>query len=95
MPPMRLTLIGRRYCSLCDKLRVALVDAACRHNIEFELTELDLDDHPVHEGVFGEWIPVLLDGELAASTERQRHNEICHYHFDESKWLETVHVSRG
>jgi Glutaredoxin-like domain (DUF836) len=83
---MLLTLIRRSYCSLCDKLRDALLEAAARHGISIQLMEIDLDDLPAHtaptcEAQYGELVPVLIAGELNSGVE------ICHYHFDEPAWL--------
>ncbi|MEI6737108.1 MAG: glutaredoxin family protein [Pseudomonadota bacterium] len=77
---LRLTLVGRSYCSLCEDMRTALQNAARQQEIVIELTEVDLDEHPSHESKFGEWVPVLILGTLENGTE------VCHYHFDEAKW---------
>lgn len=77
---LRLTLVGRSYCSLCDKMRDACRDAARRDGIELTLVQVDLDDHPALETKFGEWVPVLLNGPLETGIE------VCHYHFDAAAW---------
>ncbi len=77
---LRLTLVGRSYCSLCDKMRDACHAAARRDRVELSLVEVDLDDLPALEGQYGELVPVLLDGPLDGAIE------LCHYHFDNSAW---------
>jgi glutaredoxin len=79
----RLTLIGRRYCSLCDKMRVALFEAARRDGITVALDEIDLDEHPSLEERWGEWVPVLLIG---AESDLESARVVCHYHFDQAAW---------
>lgn len=81
---MQLTLVGRRYCSLCDKMRTALIDAANREGRKFWLTEIDLDEYPMQEDKFGELVPVLLAGEFPDGVE------ICHYHFDIRAWHDWI-----
>ena len=78
---LRLTLVGRSYCSLCDTMKAACLDAIDRHHVAVDLRSVDLDDHPALEGNYGEWVPVLLLGSLETGSE------ICHYHFNESLWL--------
>lgn len=83
---MQLTLIGRRYCHLCDEMRVAV--EAARQDFGFsgatKLVEIDLDEYPALEDRYAEWVPVLLAGSVEAGVE------ICHYHFDAEKWRAAV-----
>jgi hypothetical protein len=85
---LRLTLVGRSYCSLCDKLRDALTESAARLGILIALDEIDIDQHPSSsqlEARFGEWVPVLLVGSADAVVGALPEAvEICHYHFDEA-----------
>ncbi len=78
---LRLTLVGRSYCSLCDVMQAVCRQAAERHQQAIDLQIVDLEDHPQLEDKFGEWVPVLLLGSLETGAE------ICHYHFDETSWL--------
>lgn len=77
---LRLTLVGRSYCSLCDKMRLQLNDYAKANNIEFVLVDIDLDDTPTLEEQFGIRVPILMLGEFPHGVE------ICHYHFDETQF---------
>ena len=70
---MRLTLLTRAYCHLCDEMRDAL---AARVVPGVEIVELDVDAHPPLEAEWGDKVPVLILGD--ARTGR----EICHYHLD-------------
>ncbi|MCA2999877.1 MAG: glutaredoxin family protein [Rhodocyclaceae bacterium] len=80
---MRLTLIGRSYCHLCEAMRAelnaALISAGGAGE-SVEIVEIDLDAHPAFEDRFSELVPVLLLGEPETGVE------ICHYHFDRFRW---------
>ena len=71
---MRLTLLTRAYCHLCDEMRDALAPLLAGRGVE--VVELDVDAHPPLEAQWGDKVPVLLDGD--AMTGR----EVCHYHLD-------------
>jgi hypothetical protein len=43
--------------------------------LSFNFDIVDVDAHPELEARYGEWVPVLLDGEV----------EICHYFLDQAK----------
>lgn len=70
---MKLTLMFREYCSLCHHMRDRL--QPYQQEFGFELEIVDVDDNPILEEKYNEWVPVLLDGET----------EICHWHLDEDK----------
>ena len=67
---MRLTLITRAYCHLCDEMRAVLAPLAAAAGAGVE--ELDVDDDPALEVRWGEHVPVLLAGE----------RELCRYRLD-------------
>jgi len=66
----RLTLLVRAYCHLCDEMRSALAPLVAAAGVTVE--EIDVDSDPRLEARWGEWIPVLLEGE----------RELCHYRLD-------------
>ncbi len=55
-----LTLLVRRWCSLCDVMRDAAAPVAARHG--YRIVDIDLDLHPEWEPRFGTRVPVLLFG---------------------------------
>ena len=66
--PVRLTLLIRAYCHLCDDMRTALAE----HAPEVPVLEIDVDADPALEARWGMLVPVLLaDGQ-----------EVCHYRLD-------------
>jgi hypothetical protein len=71
---LRLTLLSRAYCHLCDELRDALAPIAARHSAT--VVELDVDDDPALEAIFGDRVPVLLLGKPDDGAE------LCHFHLD-------------
>ena len=67
---LRLTLLIRAYCHLCDDMRAALATHAAGVCVD----ELDVDADPALEAQWGALVPVLLaDG-----------SELCHYRLDAS-----------
>lgn len=66
--PIRLTLLVRAYCHLCDEMRAALAERAAGIPVD----EVDVDADPALEARWGALVPVLLaDG-----------RELCHYRLD-------------
>lgn len=51
-----LTLYTRRPCPLCDDLVAEL------EGLAVEITQVDVDSDPELVGLYGERVPVLLDG---------------------------------
>ncbi len=67
---MKLTVLSREYCHLCEEMITALRNLQGRFSFEVEI--VDVDSRPELEARWGDLVPVLLDGEI----------EICHYHLD-------------
>jgi len=70
---MRLTLLTRAYCHLCDELRDALAPIARAGRCE--VVEIDVDAAPHLEAAHGDRVPVLLLGD-------ENGRELCHYRLD-------------
>jgi hypothetical protein len=65
---IRLTLLIRAYCHLCDDMRTALAE----HLPDVRVNEIDVDADTALETRWGDLVPVLLaDG-----------HEVCHYRLD-------------
>jgi hypothetical protein len=73
---MRLTLLSRSYCHLCDEMRDALVPIVAESGCE--VVEIDVDGAPVLEAKFGERVPALLLG-------AEDGEELCHYRLDANR----------
>lgn len=68
---MELTFYTRHWCHLCHDFLLAL--APLQAEFAFSVRELDVDEHPELEALYGEHIPVLLhDG-----------HELCRHVLDE------------
>ncbi len=75
---MRLTLLVRAYCHLCEQMHVALVPLLAPTGATVEM--IDVDSDSALEARWGERVPVLLDGE----------RELCHFRLDApavARWL--------
>lgn len=55
-----LTMVVRRWCSLCDAMREALAPLVRQGALR--VAEVDLDAHPDWEPLYGERVPVLVVG---------------------------------
>jgi len=67
---VKLTLLVRAYCHLCDEMREALAPLAAENGVTVELIDVDAD--PRLEARWGDKVPVLLAGS----------RELCHYRLD-------------
>jgi len=75
---VRLTLLSRAYCHLCDEMRQALQPLLAAHAVALDV--IDVDAHGDLEARWGDKIPVLLAGT----------RELCHYRLDRgavTAWL--------
>ena len=79
---MKLTLLSRSYCSLCQKMLDALQPWREAHGFDIEVVDVDADEALVAR--YNELVPVLLDGDV----------EICHWHLDEGSCRRTCRRAR-
>jgi len=85
---VRLTLLTRAYCHLCDEMYEALKPLAAAHGVA--IASVDVDAEPLLEGAYGDRVPVLFSGEPGSG------EEICHYRLDRKRldaWFATVRSS--
>jgi hypothetical protein len=68
---VRLTLLSRAYCHLCDEMRAALAPLASR--LDATVVEIDVDAHPALEARFGDRVPVLFAGAPEDGVELARY----------------------
>ncbi|RRN45665.1 glutaredoxin family protein [Lautropia dentalis] len=79
---MKLTVLSRSYCSLCQKMLDALAPWQAQYGFEVQTIDVDGDEALVDR--YNELVPVLLAGDT----------EICHWHLDEAKlqaFLASIH----
>jgi hypothetical protein len=69
-----LTLLSRAYCHLCDEMRDAALPMAQVQGAA--LVEVDVDDDPDLEAVYGDRVPVLMLGPPADGVV------LCQHRFD-------------
>lgn len=71
---VRLTLLGRTYCHLCDDLLRQLDPLSLEFGVEVDV--VDIDHHPQLEHRWGEHVPVLFAGERELLRHRASDQEL-------------------
>ncbi len=74
---MRLTLLSRAYCHLCDEMREARAPLAGRTPVD--VIDVDAPGHAALEALWGDAVPVLFAGAPAPA------NELCRYRLDPAR----------
>jgi len=67
---MRLTLLSRAYCHLCDEMHAAVAPLAAARGATLVVVDVDAD--PALDARYGEWVPVLFLGEPGTGLELGR-----------------------
>ena len=81
---MKLTLLVRAYCHLCDEMHAALRPLLAPAGATVDVIDIDAD--AALEARWGERVPVLLDGE----------RELCHFRLDApavARWLRETSIA--
>ena len=73
---MRLTLLSRAYCHLCDEMLAALTPMARAHRTAIDVVDVDADGNEGLVSVWGDRVPILFAG------DPHPENELCHYRID-------------
>ena len=76
---VRLTLLSRAYCGLCDAMLREATPVAQAQGLAIDV--VDVDAHPALVEAWDTLVPVLFLG------RPDRENELCHYHFDAERVL--------
>ena len=71
---VRLTLLTRAYCHLCDEMLAAVRPIAASYAVPIDMIDVDAD--PALEAAYGELVPVLFAGSPTTGTE------LCRYRLD-------------
>ena len=74
---MRLTLLSRAYCHLCDEMRLAVEPLAAAKGATLDVVDVDTD--AALEAAWGDLVPVLFAGKPSDG------RELCHYHLDRAR----------
>jgi hypothetical protein len=83
---MRLTLLSRAYCHLCDEMREALAPLAGRTPVD--VIDVDAPGHAVLEAAWGDAVPVLFAGAPTPA------NELCRYRLDPARVAAALAAAR-
>jgi thioredoxin reductase (NADPH) len=65
---MRLTLLSRAYCHLCDEMLAAAQPLAAAHATSIDVVDVDDPANAALEAEWGDQIPALFAGKPGAST---------------------------
>ena len=74
---LRLTLLTRACCHLCDEMLAAVSPLAAARGATVAVVDVDTD--PGLERAFGKLVPVLFAGDPATGVE------LCRYHIDTAR----------
>jgi hypothetical protein len=73
---LKLTLLARASCHLCDEMLAAVLPLAHVHGATVEVIDVDAAGNASLEAVWGDLVPALFAGAPASATL------LCHYHLD-------------
>lgn len=62
-PRLKLTLLVRAYCHLCDEMLAALAPLAAAHGAPIDVLDVDAPAHAALEAKWGERVPMLFAGD--------------------------------
>jgi hypothetical protein len=79
---LKLTLVSRAYCHLCDEMHEGLLPLVAGRDIDVNVVDVDADGALAE--AYGERVPVLLLGVPGAGIE------LCHYHLDPPRVLHAL-----
>ena len=74
---MRLTLLSRSYCHLCDEMASALAPLVGATPVD--VIDVDAPEHAALEAQFGDAVPILFAGAPSPGAE------ICRYRLDATR----------
>ena len=74
---MKLTLLTRAYCHLCDEMLAAVRPIAASHGASIDV--VDVDGDAALEAAYGELVPVLFAGSAATGAE------LCRFRIDRGR----------
>ena len=74
---MKLPLLTRAYCHLCDEMLDAVRPLAAATGTPVVVVDVDAD--PALEAAYGDLVPVLFAGDPETGTE------LCHYRIDHAR----------
>ncbi len=76
---MRLTLLTRAWCHLCDEMLDAVRPLAAAGGARLEVIDIDAPGNAALEAAWGDKVPVLFAGEPGAWIA------LCHYRLDRAR----------
>jgi len=80
---LKLTLLSRAYCHLCDEMLAAVQPIARAHGATVEVIDVDAPANAALEGLWGDRVPALFAGDPGTGTL------LCYHQLD------VQHVARA
>jgi hypothetical protein len=87
--PMKLTLLSRAYCHLCDKMLAAARPLAAALGAAIDVVDVDDPANAALEAEWGDRVPALFAGRPAAEAL------VCHYRLDAARLERFLRQGRG
>ena len=76
---MKLTLLARAYCHLCEEMLAAVQPIAQAHGATVDVIDVDRSANAALEAEWGDRVPALFAGEPGIGAL------LCHYHLDAAR----------
>ena len=86
---IRLTLLFRAYCHLCDEMLAAVAPLAAAHGAAVDVIDVDAPEHAALEAAWGDAVPVLFAGPPAPE------RELCRFRLDRARLDDALRIRCG
>ena len=86
---MKLTLLSRAYCHLCDEMLAELGPMAKARGAVVDVIDVDAPAHAALEAEWGDRVPALFAGEPRSG------NLLCHYRLDRERVVQALPPAAG
>ena len=84
---MKLTLLSRAYCHLCDEMLAAVQPIAHAHGASLEVIDVDAFGNASLDALWGDLVPALFAGGPGDGAL------LCHYHLDAARVANALRAS--
>ena len=86
---MKLTLLTRAYCHLCEEMLAAVQPIAHAHGATVDVIDVGACANAAFEAEWGDRVPALFAGEPGMGAL------LCHYHLDAARVTRALTAARG
>ena len=81
---MKIVLLVRAYCHVCDKMLADLQPIVEAHGADLEVIDVDSPGNTALEAEWGDRVPAVFAGEPGTGAL------LCHYHLDQARVLSAL-----